>query len=238
MSLYIPKIIYMCHRTLDDITYYSKNWLKLNPDFEIKLYDDKLCREFFKKEYPTGLHLKIFDFLQDGPIKADFWRVCVLFKYGGYYVDADIEPKKPISSFVDEDDYFITCTSGGFNEKINPHFIGCPANNMVIKTAIDTYIEMWSNPEKKYSYWGWSIVHILKIPFRFRRRTKVKNHNGKKYKFIMERRNMQECEYKGIVVFNNRYKNYKNHDFEKPSIEDIKKNNHKFSLEDYVKIIV
>ena len=48
MSLYIPKIIYMCHRTLDDITYYSKNWLKLNPDFEIKLYDDKMCREFLK----------------------------------------------------------------------------------------------------------------------------------------------------------------------------------------------
>ena len=44
---------------------------------------------------------------------------------------------------------------------------------------------MWSNPEKTYSYWGWSIVTILKIPFRFRRTRKVKNHDGKN-KFIME----------------------------------------------------
>lgn len=236
MSLYIPKVIYMCHKSLRDIRHYSKNWANLNPDFEIKLYNDNTCREFLKKEFPHGPHLEIFDFLQDGPIKADFWRVCILFKYGGYYIDADIEPKEPISSFVDKDDYFVTCTSGTLNRKLNPHFIGCPANNIVVKTAMDTYIEMWSNPQKKYSYWGWSIVEILKFPFTFRRSTKFKYNHGYKYKFIMEKRNLQECVYNGVIVFNNRYKNYKNHNFEKPTIEDIKKSNSKISADDYVKV--
>ena len=87
----IPKIIYMCHKVLDKIEIYSKNWKNLNPEYEIKLYDDELCKKFLLDEY-SQLHLDIFNFLKDGPIKADFWRICILNKYGGLYIDADIEP--------------------------------------------------------------------------------------------------------------------------------------------------
>ena len=78
----IPKVIYMCHKTLENIKVYSENWKKLNPTYEIKLYDDTMCREFLLKEY-SQLYLDIFDFLEDGVIKCDFWRVCIINKYGG-----------------------------------------------------------------------------------------------------------------------------------------------------------
>ena len=99
----IPKVIYMCHKNLDKIKIYSQNWKKLNPNYEIKLYDDEMCKKFLLEEY-SQLYLDIFNYLEDGPIKADFWRVCILYKYGGLYADADIEPLVSLSKYIDDND--------------------------------------------------------------------------------------------------------------------------------------
>ena len=94
-----PKVIYICNKNLDFIKHYSKNWKILNPDYEIKLYDDNLCNEFLKNEF-SQLHSDIFNYIKDGPIKADFWRVCIVYKYGGLYVDADIEPLLHLKDYI------------------------------------------------------------------------------------------------------------------------------------------
>lgn len=52
-----------------------------------------MYKEFLLKEY-SQLHLDIFDFLEDGPIKSDFWRI--INKYGGYYIDSDIKTIAPL----------------------------------------------------------------------------------------------------------------------------------------------
>jgi len=161
----IPKVIYMCHKKLDKIKIYSQNWKKLNPDYEIKLYDDTLCKEFLLNEY-SQLHLDIFNFLKDGPIKSDFWRICILNKYGGLYVDADIEPLVPLNNFIENNDDFVTCISTNFNKdwlpwQFNPHFILCNKNNKILQNSINKYIEKYNNKDS-YDYWGWSIcVHFI-----------------------------------------------------------------------------
>ena len=71
----IPKVIYLCHQKLDKIKIYSLNWKSLNLEYEIELYDDALCKEFLLKEY-SQFHLDTFNYIPDGPIKADFLRVC------------------------------------------------------------------------------------------------------------------------------------------------------------------
>ena len=118
----IPKIIYMCDKTLNYIKIYSQNWIKLNPDYEIKLYDNTLCEQFLLDNY-SQLHCDIFKYIPDGPIKADFWRVCILYKYGGLYVDADNEPLVPLKDFIEEDVDFVTCKSYWDIMNFNPNFI-------------------------------------------------------------------------------------------------------------------
>jgi len=162
----ISKVIYMCHKILDKIKIYSKNWEKLNPEYEIKLYDDELCKKFLLEEY-SQLHLDIFNFLKDGPIKADFWRVCILNKYGGLYIDADIEPFIPLNKFIEDDDYFVTCLSSNFKTtnsccKLNPHFILCYKNNKLLQDSICRYIKKY-NDKIPYKYWEWSICTLLRI---------------------------------------------------------------------------
>ena len=44
-----------------------------------KLYDDEMIKLFLLEEYGE-LYKNIFDYLVHGPIKADFWRICILYK--------------------------------------------------------------------------------------------------------------------------------------------------------------
>lgn len=209
------KTIYMCYKNIFPLRKYSLNWKLLNPDWNIELYDNKRCIDFFLKEY-SQLYVDIFNFIKDGPIKADFWRVCVIYKYGGLYVDADIEPLKPLDFYLESDDFFVTCTSFVSHALCNPHFIFAYKNNIILKQAINIYLDYYKN--KKYSYWGWSIVNIfteielLRKIINFKKFDQIKYVDNKKYKIFVEK-NGNCCTYNGTIVLNNRYKSYKNHKF-------------------------
>jgi mannosyltransferase OCH1-like enzyme len=154
----IPKIIYLSYKTKDIPEYVMKKWNEIYPDYEVKLYDNTDCINFLKTEY-NDEYVDIFNYIKDGPIKADFWRVCILYKYGGIYSDIDIEPLINIEKIMLPDTTFITCLSA-MGKKINPHFIVAEPKHKVLKMCMDKYLEMYRD-KKKYTYWGWSIVHIM-----------------------------------------------------------------------------
>jgi predicted GH43/DUF377 family glycosyl hydrolase len=61
--------------------------LKLqNPEFTHYLYDDEMCRDFIEKNFDKDI-LYSFDKLKPGAYKSDLWRYCILYKYGGIYLD-------------------------------------------------------------------------------------------------------------------------------------------------------
>ena len=59
---------------------------KQNPRFEHFLYDDNDCRELIKNNFNEDV-LIAYDNLIPGAYKADLWRLCVLYVYGGIYMD-------------------------------------------------------------------------------------------------------------------------------------------------------
>ncbi len=209
------KTIYMCYKHINPLRKYSLNWKLLNPEWNIELYDNKRCIDFLSAEF-SPIFVDIFNFIKDGPIKADFWRVCIIYKYGGLYVDADIEPLKPLDFYLEPDDFFVTCTSFVSHALCNPHFLFAYKNNIILKEAIDIYLQYYKN--KKYSYWGWSIVNIfteiqlLRKIVNFKKFDQIKYVDNKKYKILVEK-NGDCCTYKGNTILNNRYKSYRNHNF-------------------------
>jgi mannosyltransferase OCH1-like enzyme len=62
-----------------------------NPEFQHFLYDDNMCREFIKNNFPEDV-LRAYDFLIPGAYKADLWRYCILYKKGGIYLDIRYVP--------------------------------------------------------------------------------------------------------------------------------------------------
>lgn len=57
-----------------------------NPEFHYHLFDDNDCREFIQKHFDYNV-LYAYDSLIPGAFKADLWRYCVLYVYGGIYLD-------------------------------------------------------------------------------------------------------------------------------------------------------
>ena len=216
----IPKVIYMCHKNLATIQQYSQNWKRLNPEYEIKLYDNAMCEQFLLQEF-SPLHCAIFKFIRDGPIKADFWRLCILYKYGGLYVDADIEPLVPLREYIEEGVGFVTCLSafrmeafGGGSDNFNPHFIMAQQNDAILKACIIQYMHFYVR-RKPYTYMGWTIVKIFNrfLPFIKNPNITTLNQANKKYQVIIETSDRTDkfnyyCKYKNRRVFNCRYKEY------------------------------
>jgi len=212
----IPKVIYMCHKKLKHIEVYSQNWAKLNPEYEIKLYDNELCENFLLEKLSQN-HFDVFKFIPDGPIKADFWRVCVIYKYGGVYVDSDIEPLVPLKEYIEDDIDFATCIIR--KNLYNPHFIVANKDNNFIKLCVEKYLEYY-NTKKEYSYDNYSIVNIFSEIFTHDFSCEgIYNVGNSKYQLlqnIYENGEINEySKYNNKRVFNNRYATYnpKNHIF-------------------------
>jgi mannosyltransferase OCH1-like enzyme len=202
----IPKVIYMCHETLDKLNDASKVWKQLNPDYEIKLYNNQMCEDFLLNNYSEE-HKNIFNYIKHGQIKADFWRVCIINKYGGLYVDSDIMPLKPLKDFIENNIDFCTCISA--IDKYNPQFIMSHANDEILEESINKYINYYRN-NKLYGYWEWSICFVMEIDELYKEKiSRICYLNGKKIQLLLEVKtntyyNMY-CTYNNIRVLNNKF---------------------------------
>jgi mannosyltransferase OCH1-like enzyme len=226
----IPKVIYLSYKTKNIPEYIIPNIKKIYPDYEIKLYDDNDCKQFLLDNYGQ-LYVDIFNFLKDGPIKADFWRICVLYKYGGIYFDLDLEHFKNLNEIIDADTDFVTIQTHCkytcfYKNNLNPAIIVAKQNNKILKQCIDRYIEKYNNKDE-YHYWKYSIVVIMtKI---LNETIKIKpstsgtyfDKDNNKYQLLLERvpilKNIKYAYilYNDIKIANARYKEYddKNHTF-------------------------
>lgn len=218
----IPKTIHICYKNIDILTKYALKWKTLNPNYELQLYDDALCEKFLLDNF-SSLHRDIFVFIKDGPIKADFFRVCVLYAKGGIYVDADIEPFVPIDEYIDPNVWLATCFSNpktyyGYGVYYNPHIIVANKSNPILKLCIDTYIDLYksSNP---YSYWGWSIVYIFASALSSYGIKKLSSNNNVFNGLLIQMleegvpAERQYCYFNNKLVIANRYIDYVNHQF-------------------------
>lgn len=94
----IPKIIHYCwfggKALPDELQAYVDSWKKFCPDFEIKLWDEEsfdVSSHVFTK---TAYAKKKFAYV------SDFVRAYALNKFGGIYLDTDVELKKNLDVFL------------------------------------------------------------------------------------------------------------------------------------------
>ena len=60
----------------------------MNPNYNIKYFSDKNVNVFFKNTQYYDTYNK----MKNGVAIADFFRICYINKYGGYWFDIDLEP--------------------------------------------------------------------------------------------------------------------------------------------------
>ena len=76
--------------------YYASSWRHYNKDYEYLLWVKEDISELISKIYPH--YYNFYESLPSMIQKIDFAKYCIMYAYGGVYVDMDSECLKPIDS--------------------------------------------------------------------------------------------------------------------------------------------
>lgn len=106
----IPRNIFQTWKTKDisdEFKSLIQTWKDNNPNYAYFLFDDNDCETFIKNKFEENVY-KAYCRIIPGAFKADLWRYCVLYIYGGIYVDVDTICLNSIDNFINEDIEFMT----------------------------------------------------------------------------------------------------------------------------------
>jgi mannosyltransferase OCH1-like enzyme len=127
-----------------------------NPEFNFYLYDDNDCREFIKGNFDADV-LYSYDTLIPGAFKADLWRYCILYKYGGIYLDIKYRCVNGFKfiSLCDEE-HFVRDRYEVLNRlAVYNAFMICKPNNEIMLKCINKVVENVRN-----RFYGHNGLHI------------------------------------------------------------------------------
>ena len=102
----IPKLVWQTYKNcnLSAPAVANNEAMRLrNPGYAFHFYDDATAEAFIRSHFVPYV-ANAFVSLTSGIARADLWRYCVLFVYGGVYVDVDVKLKHPLDSILRPDD--------------------------------------------------------------------------------------------------------------------------------------
>ena len=79
---------YLCDKEDVLLQEILNEWRTLNSDYEVLYFSDSDVNEFFK-DTPQ---YKTYSKMKNGVAIADFFRICYINKFGGYWFDLDVQP--------------------------------------------------------------------------------------------------------------------------------------------------
>jgi len=125
-----------------------------NHEFEHFLFDDDDCYTFIKNNYSKYI-LDAFEKLIPGAYKADLWRYCVLYFYGGIYIDIKFSHKNNFKfiNLIDKEYFVNDLEFSGFGV-YNGLIIVKQRNEKLLKCINEIVINTQNN------YYGETFLHI------------------------------------------------------------------------------
>jgi mannosyltransferase OCH1-like enzyme len=138
----VPLHIFQYYR---DVITEPMNTIKiLNPEFNIFLFNDNDCAKFIKNNYPNCVY-DAYKSLIPYEYKLDLWKYCVLYKYGGIYIDNNLICITKLINFIDSN-FFVGEMDYYYNKLlVYSGFIITMANNPILLLAISKIISNITN---------------------------------------------------------------------------------------------
>ena len=121
----------------------------MSPSFDYRFMVTADRERFVRENYP-GRIFDAYSRIQIGAAQADFWRVLVLQKYGGVYMDIDAHLVWPLEKILkpDQEELFLQIKTG----EISNYFIASKPNNPNLAAIIDQIVENIENESSENVY--------------------------------------------------------------------------------------
>jgi mannosyltransferase OCH1-like enzyme len=113
-------------------------WLKQNnPEYRYEFFDDDRVSDFILSAFGTEVS-NLYQRINIGAAKADFFRYAVLYKNGGVYLDIDSRAKRKLNSFLlPTDAALISKENNGSNFYIQWCLMYCPGHPFLERTILN-----------------------------------------------------------------------------------------------------
>jgi len=213
---FIERNIFQTHKSQEYINsnkslVSAQNSWKQHKKYKYNFYDNDACDKFMKEEFSD-----IYDVYNNLPkpvMKADMWRYCIIYKYGGVYADADTVCNiSNLDILFNRNSKLIGVPE---NKSVDESFFMCqwvfaaPKGSPILKSIIDLLIER-SVEENE----GEHFIHYKTGPGIFTDGIEnwLKNNNLKLYKNKEDYNNYRD---KNMHIYEakNFHSNYINHLF-------------------------
>lgn len=134
-------------------TYYNKekipkdvyeNIKKYAPEYNHIIMDDNDIILLLNTYYNDNV-VDTFNSLKNGAHKADLARYCILYIYGGLYMDIKVELIKPLSEIFNKGEDVFYSVESNHSDHIHQGILKSPPNNNLFLSLID-YIVNKNNP--------------------------------------------------------------------------------------------
>jgi len=163
MNSKTPKNIFQTHKSFEYIKHNPKlsnainTWVKHSNKFQYCFYNNNKCNNFIIENF-SGKIYEAYTKLPLGVMKADLWRYCIVYRYGGIYADTDTICKVDPNIFLT--DALLTIVP---ENSINlcQWIFSAPAGSPILKTIIDLSVERILNISEIK---GEHIIHHLTGP--------------------------------------------------------------------------
>lgn len=141
----IPSILWQTHKTKalpSNSPTHIHSWLTLNSDLAWNYMDDVDVRNFFEQTFTDDI-VAMFNELPVPVMRADLWRIAIVYVYGGWYADLDVECVEPMIMWTKPTDTLVVGieTDGG---NLGNYMFGAtprhPALLRVIETMLDFHV--------------------------------------------------------------------------------------------------
>ena len=141
--------LFMCYHDKSKIPQkVYDNLRKYAKGYNVQIYDDKEIIQFFKDHYKdSDRYINKFISLKIGAHKADLWRYCVLYHYGGVYLDIKTELIKPLNKIFTDDNMLYTVYDFRNNITLFQSIISSPPKNPIFLDLIEYMLNIGDDYE-------------------------------------------------------------------------------------------
>jgi mannosyltransferase OCH1-like enzyme len=163
----IPKKIYQTHKDYNlssNLKSLIHNMVSLNPEFEYTFMDNDECFKFIEENFDKDF----FEMYKNLPLdimRADVWRVAVIYVNGGIYCDTDVLFYKPISPLIENEDLVVFTESGG---GVSNFFFASKPKHPSLKSILDLMVKNQNMIRDTNSDWlvqnfGMDLLHKVMV---------------------------------------------------------------------------
>jgi Glycosyltransferase sugar-binding region containing DXD motif len=139
----IPKIIFQTcssERLAEPLMRLAIQSITLkNPEYDYRYSTDAQCSQFLSDNFPPDVH-RAWSMFAAGAFKADLWRYCILWKFGGVYIDCKMISRLSLSNIILPDTEMVLVQDVS-DDRIYQAFIAFMPGSELMRIAFERVVE-------------------------------------------------------------------------------------------------